>query len=388
MELKAGNSKNNRLANTKERDSSTGLDNHGFRYYDASIGRYISNDPIGYEGGFNLYVHCTNDPVNKFDPLGLNEKETWLTNASKSLKETRIQLGIRSREVLGRSPYLTKAMLITPNTTAIQGESVSTKAYMWIAGAQQETTRVAGLLTTQLREANAEAIGIHLLIGGLHGLERDLAGADNSISSLSELSSIASNPEAIKGYLLRNFNNALENRNISIEDILKQAINGPSALERAQEYIKNADNIYVMTELAGEDAYGLIKDSLISAIKDSAAKAISPEGGQSPQERGRESEKRILESMGETKNTETVSRAEGNSVPDYVNDNAVGEIKDTQRVTDSKQLRIQREAAKDEGKAHEVVTGTETKVSKKVEDQSKVIRRDDLGPQKPKDKEK
>ena len=72
IEASWGNSNNNRLANTKERDNSTGLDNHGFRYYDASIGRYFSNDPIGYRGGFNLYVHCTNDPVNKFDPLGLN----------------------------------------------------------------------------------------------------------------------------------------------------------------------------------------------------------------------------------------------------------------------------------------------------------------------------
>ena len=80
IEASWGNSKNNRLANTKERDASIALDNHGFRYYDASIGRYISNDPIGYEGGFNLYVHCTNDPVNKFDPLGLfdnNDPNNW-----------------------------------------------------------------------------------------------------------------------------------------------------------------------------------------------------------------------------------------------------------------------------------------------------------------------
>ena len=69
IEASWGNSKNNRLANTKERDTSTGLDNHGFRYYDAAIGRYISNDPIGYEGGFNLYVHCTNDPVNIWPSL-------------------------------------------------------------------------------------------------------------------------------------------------------------------------------------------------------------------------------------------------------------------------------------------------------------------------------
>jgi hypothetical protein len=96
--------------------------------------------------------------------------------------------------------------------------------------------------------------------------------------------------------------------------------------------------------------------------------------------RGRASEKRVLNDIGETKNTAKVSGREGNSVPDYMNDNTIGEIKDTRRVVDSKQLRIQREAAKKAGKIHEIRTGRETKVSDTVLKQSEVIRRDDLGP--------
>lgn len=41
------------------------------RYYDPTIGRFVSEDPIGPEGGINLYAFGNNDPVNSRDPLGL-----------------------------------------------------------------------------------------------------------------------------------------------------------------------------------------------------------------------------------------------------------------------------------------------------------------------------
>ncbi len=41
------------------------------RYYDPSVGRYISADPIGLNGGINLYGYVQNDPVNWVDPWGL-----------------------------------------------------------------------------------------------------------------------------------------------------------------------------------------------------------------------------------------------------------------------------------------------------------------------------
>ena len=70
---KRGNSKNKRLANTKEHSVALNLDNHGFRYYDAEIGRYISRDPIDYADGPNVYLYVHNNPINHIDPLGLAE---------------------------------------------------------------------------------------------------------------------------------------------------------------------------------------------------------------------------------------------------------------------------------------------------------------------------
>ncbi|MEM9152027.1 MAG: putative toxin, partial [Cyanobacteria bacterium P01_F01_bin.3] len=97
-----------------------------------------------------------------------------------------------------------------------------------------------------------------------------------------------------------------------------------------------------------------------------------------PQQRGRDMETSVLEDLGLDKNKTKVSGTEGNSIPDFVTDDAIGEIKNTKRVTDSKQLRIQREAAQREGKVHVIVTGTNTPVSKTVQRGSKIIRRDDL----------
>jgi RHS repeat-associated protein len=96
--------------------------------------------------------------------------------------------------------------------------------------------------------------------------------------------------------------------------------------------------------------------------------------------RGLESEARTLSALGEVKNTEKVVGREGASVPDYMNRTTVGEIKDARRVTDSRQLRIQREAAAASGREHVVEAGTKARVSKAVQEQSTVRRRDDLGP--------
>jgi RHS repeat-associated protein len=54
----------------RELDAS-GLYYHRARYYLPSIGRFLSPDPIGLEGGINAYAYVGNNPVNFTDPVGL-----------------------------------------------------------------------------------------------------------------------------------------------------------------------------------------------------------------------------------------------------------------------------------------------------------------------------
>ncbi len=51
-------------------DAETGLSLLGHRYYDTGTGRFINRDPIGYEGGANLYAYVDNNPVDGTDPNG------------------------------------------------------------------------------------------------------------------------------------------------------------------------------------------------------------------------------------------------------------------------------------------------------------------------------
>ncbi|MEE5167405.1 RHS repeat-associated core domain-containing protein, partial [Pseudomonas alliivorans] len=61
-------------------DEETGLHYNTFRYYDPEVGRFITQDPIGLDGGFNLYGYCRN-PVAWIDPLGL-DWNYFLTNST------------------------------------------------------------------------------------------------------------------------------------------------------------------------------------------------------------------------------------------------------------------------------------------------------------------
>ena len=56
----------------REQDGETGLDYYRARYYDSSVGRFISEDPIGFKGGDgNLSRYVGNSPTNFTDPSGL-----------------------------------------------------------------------------------------------------------------------------------------------------------------------------------------------------------------------------------------------------------------------------------------------------------------------------
>jgi RHS repeat-associated protein len=57
---------------SREFDPETGVYYYRARYYDPNVGRFVSEDPIGFGGGSDFYVYVRNSPVYLSDPFGLD----------------------------------------------------------------------------------------------------------------------------------------------------------------------------------------------------------------------------------------------------------------------------------------------------------------------------
>src|SRR5262249_11371269 len=67
-------------------DRETGLYNNRFRYYEPTLGRFLSPDPLGAVAGLNEYLYAAN-PVNWIDPLGLEEEGCTLELIEPKIKD-------------------------------------------------------------------------------------------------------------------------------------------------------------------------------------------------------------------------------------------------------------------------------------------------------------
>ncbi|GAA0809714.1 RHS repeat-associated core domain-containing protein [Spirilliplanes yamanashiensis] len=67
-----GDASTNAFTYTGREDDGTGLMYYRARYYSPALQRFVSEDPIGFAGGGNLYAYAANSPTNYTDPSGNN----------------------------------------------------------------------------------------------------------------------------------------------------------------------------------------------------------------------------------------------------------------------------------------------------------------------------
>jgi len=92
----------------KERDSESGLDYFGARYYGSGLGRFMSTDPIHFQASmmgdpqrFNLYSYVRNNPIRFVDPKGEAIELTGTDEQrQKELNRLKNAVGSRASEYL------------------------------------------------------------------------------------------------------------------------------------------------------------------------------------------------------------------------------------------------------------------------------------------------
>jgi RHS repeat-associated protein len=176
-------------------DADTGLVDAGARLYDAAFGVFVSADPLRISGpgsqGFNPYAYANNDPVNLFDPTGLqaaDDDETVIyvygckTNPSGptcggnrdntslgDIYDFRSQEGTLSQAELDRIPSGYQAQTVGTPLTQPEFQVRDTSEFWHTAmnivvasynllGAAE---RLAGYLATRAFIANAARLGLN-----------------------------------------------------------------------------------------------------------------------------------------------------------------------------------------------------------------------------------
>ncbi len=78
-------------------DDGDGLYYMRARYYDPAIGRFISEDPVRFDGGVNLYAYVKNNPIRYSDPLGLCAVDIIQRDNGKSIPNVPPEWGFCSK---------------------------------------------------------------------------------------------------------------------------------------------------------------------------------------------------------------------------------------------------------------------------------------------------
>lgn len=113
---------NNFKFSTKQFDGETGAGYWGYRYYHPETGRWMGRDPIGENGGLNIYGYVDNAVLTFVDPFGLDKRTRFLAFMVVYANQVRGKLQFTDNPYEQTIPFMTR----TGKTLRIDTDKVTT----------------------------------------------------------------------------------------------------------------------------------------------------------------------------------------------------------------------------------------------------------------------
>jgi len=152
-----------------------GLYYYGFRYYNPTLQRFVSEDPIGFVGGTNVYSYAGNSPAEFIDPFGLDKKKKGFDRCLKENAHNYSLVGFVDLVTGSIAPYLD--LEGTDLSESVLGNVVGgndvTGIALLLVGDPENAPEAIGAVATKGTEIGliggygfAGGIGQPLLVGG------------------------------------------------------------------------------------------------------------------------------------------------------------------------------------------------------------------------------
>ena len=384
-----------------QRDAQTGLHYAQQRYYDSEIGRFNRHDPfrgdIDTPLSLHRYLYANANPTIFVDPTGevgffspvdafvddtvANYDRQIEAAIAEGARGRALTLGI-GRGLAGLGGVAVGSLNATSNLLAIglgvEVEQATTELNQTQL-ALSDGIEVMDKTAKFIRDNPAQA-GAAVVVEGVEFSKAVMRGDAEALAALGRGLGEGAIPFglAVKPVQTTAKATAAAARHAASES-------GNVVRSAARAIRTEADNIASVLRADGE--FGRIDlsadlDRLSAFDRRSTRQRVLAAVTREPLARGRASEARVLDDLGLPKNTQKVSTAEGNAIPDALTSTRSIEIKDCITVACTKQVRIETDAAREAGIESVLITGKRTHVTQQARDAfDRIIRRNDLGPQ-------
>ena len=204
--------RNTQRFSSKDWHNPSGFYYFGYRFYDPATQRWLNRDPIGEEGGVNLYGYVENDPINFIDPLGL------------SSIQAQVLVAIAKGDLVALESLLATGML-SPAAAARVQEAINRLNSPAVQNGLDKVCKVANSGRNAARETTT-------VIGCVKDLQKSGPGEKSLLDRLLDLGSPKANWKQNSGVLRQEMNRGLPIRHASVGDTGGQFLNAERNLLR------------------------------------------------------------------------------------------------------------------------------------------------------------